>query len=244
MTGMILAAGFGTRLGALTREMPKALVPLLGRPMIDHVIGALERAGCDRIVINAHHHADALVQHVRGLVRAAELIVVTEDEILGTGGGILHARPLLGDAPFIVHNADIFSRLPLGALMAAHRASGAAVTLVTRREPSSRPLVFDASMRFLGKQAWAAEGMRYPDDALRLGFTGIHIIDPALLDADLPVGFLDVFDMYRPALAAGARICGVVADGYWTDLGTPERLAACEAWLLAHTDDREPGVAS
>jgi NDP-sugar pyrophosphorylase family protein len=231
MNAMILAAGFGTRLGKLTDALPKPLVPVAGRPMIAHVMEALAAAGCSRIIVNIHHHADAMAKYLSKADVGAEVIISREERILGTGGGILNARGLLRSGPFIVHNADIFSRLDLDRLIRHAAVAKSTAVLALRPEQSDRPLVFDRGMNFLGKQAWETEGVTYPPDALRFGFTGIHIIDPDLFFKGQPVEFCDVFDIYRSLVSDGARISGLVCDGFWTDLGTPGRITACERYL-------------
>ena len=105
-TAFVLAAGLGTRMRPLTETVPKPLVRLGGKPLIDHVLDRLARAGITRAVVNVHHHADQLIAHLKS--RSAPEIVVSDerDALLDTGGGVVRALPLLGNAPFVIHNSD------------------------------------------------------------------------------------------------------------------------------------------
>ncbi len=226
MKGMILAAGFGTRLAPLTDTIPKALVDVGGRPMIVHAINALLRAGCTELVVNAHHHAEAVADHFRTHTCGVPVHVVHESDILGTGGGILHARAWLdGDEPFFVHNADIVTTADLAALHRTCTRSGALAALLVQPRATHRALCFDAGMHLLGKEVWRADGASYPDDALRMAFCGIHVISPRLFECAAFDGFADIFDVYRPLLAMGERIIGHVYDGPFHDLGSVEKIA-------------------
>ena len=225
MTGMILAAGFGTRLAPLTDHVPKALVDAGGRPMIEHAIGALLRAGCTALVVNAHHHAEAVEDHFRTHDYGVPVHVVAEREILGTGGGILHARAWLdGDAPFFVHNADIVTDTDLAAAYRTCVETDALAALVVQRRPTSRALLFDDAMQLLGKEVWREEGEVFDADARRFGFCGIHVIAPRLFALARFEGFADVFDVYRPLLARGERIVGCAYEGPFHDLGSVEKI--------------------
>jgi NDP-sugar pyrophosphorylase family protein len=224
VTGMILAAGFGTRLAPRTGTTPKALVEADGRPMIAYAVDALRRAGVDRIVVNAHHHAERIASHFLATDYGIPVTVSVENDVLGTGGGILHARRWLEDGPFFVHNADVVSDFELGRLADVVRTTGAFAALAVHTRPTRRALVFDASNRLLGKEAWTADGVVYPDRAPRFGFCGIHCIGPAIFTMGLPVGFADVFDLYRTALDRGRPIAGVPCTGAWIDLGTEEAI--------------------
>jgi NDP-sugar pyrophosphorylase family protein len=232
MRGMILAAGFGTRLGALTDQLPKPLVPVAGKPMIASAVEALKLAGCSDIIVNAHHHAEMIVAHFRETDYGVRICVSVESDILGTGGGIVHARALLDDAPFfLLHNADIVTGANLAALVEEHRRHAPLATLLVHRRETKRAVLFDQGMRFLGKEVWREEGMEFPDDALRFNYCGVQMISREFFDLPLPSGFSDLFDCHRVALDAGYRIRGMATDAYWTDLGTQERIREHEALM-------------
>ena len=152
MKAMIFAAGLGTRLKPLTDTIPKALVPVGGRPLIEIVIDRLKTAGFDDIVINVHHFADMIEEYVRSRHDFGIRIRFSDerDALLDTGGGILHAKSLLeGAGHFLVHNVDILSDVDLKSF-AASAASDALATLLVSRRQTSRYLLFDGGMRMAG----------------------------------------------------------------------------------------------
>ncbi len=237
MKGMILAAGFGTRLAPHTELLPKALVPVAGEPMIRHAVDALLRAGCDEIVVNTHHFAGQVEEYFRTNDFGVSIHVLREAEILGTGGGLLNAASLLEHEDiFLLWNADIASAAQLSPLIEALDASADGgvrplASLLVNRRDTRRALLFDAGMRFLGKEAWAEEGLRVPADVQRCGFCGVHAIRGEFFRLGIEEGFHDIFDLYRRGMARGHALTGVVTEAYWTDLGTPERIAAHERYL-------------
>jgi N-acetyl-alpha-D-muramate 1-phosphate uridylyltransferase len=225
MTAMILAAGFGTRLTPLTDTLPKALIPVNGKAMISHAIDAVIAAGCSKVVVNAHHFTELMEQHVDSSNYDCEVTLVKEKDILGTGGGILHAAPWLnGPDGFLVHNVDIITDYDLKGFISQHRDSGALATLAVNDRSTSRAVLFDEKMHFLGKEVWKNDGAVYPDSARRCGFCGIHMISAELFEHVQFDGFSDIFDLYRIAMNSGAMIHGQPFNGYWTDLGTVARI--------------------
>lgn len=234
--GMILAAGYGSRLSALTEHSPKALLPVSGIPMIRFAVDKLKRAGCRELIVNAHHFADQIIEYFRQTDAGVPVHVLCEPEILGTGGGVLHAAPFLEDEDvFLLYNADIVTDAALRMLLRPHTESAdnkqlLATLLVNRRE-TRRALLFDRQMRFLGKEAWLTDTQSPAADAQRLGFCGVHAISGALFRLGFTKGFSDIFDVYRYGMDHGYTLHGVLSDTYWTDLGTPERIAAHESHL-------------
>jgi N-acetyl-alpha-D-muramate 1-phosphate uridylyltransferase len=232
MKGMILAAGFGTRLAPLTDTIPKALIPVAGRPMIDHAVLALKALGCTSVIVNCHHQADAVVCHCMETDFGVNLSIIREENILGTGGGILNAQAFFdGKEQFIVHNADIVSEFPLERLCSALKERNAIAALALHRGATSRGVLFDKDMNFLGKESWTEEGWAFPEQSQRFGFCGIHVIHPDIFQLGFSQGFSDIFDLYKLALLQKKTIAGVVFDEYWTDLGTMEKIRAHEARL-------------
>lgn len=189
MKAMIFAAGLGTRLRPLTDNRPKALVEVAGVPMLQRVIDNLKRHGFTDIVINVHHFGEQIIDFVESHNRFGINIAISDerDELLDTGGGILHARCLLDDGePFLVHNADILTDLNLSELYRHHLDSHADATLLVARRTTSRYLLFDDSQTLKG---WTniktgetrPEGI--PTHELRpLAFGGIHVISPSIFD--------------------------------------------------------------
>ncbi len=190
MKAMIFAAGLGTRLKPLTDRMPKALVPVCGRPLLSHVIGRLKAAGYDDIVINVHHYADMIEDYVRSNGDFGVRIRFSDERalLLDTGGGILYARPLLeGEGRFLVHNVDILSDVDFRWLENSVRPDSVATLLVSERK-TSRYLLFDRDMRMTGWTNVSTGQVRspYPPGAsssmfsAKYAFSGIHILSDAV----------------------------------------------------------------
>ena len=224
---MILAAGRGTRMGALTDACPKPMLTVGGKPLIDHALARATEGGATKAVVNLHYLGDQIRAHLAGR-SAPEIAFSEEPELLETGGGLVRAKPLLGDAPFYVLNSDAIwtGEAPLPALAAAWDPARMDVALLlapvrdalayTRRGD----FFLDGDMR---------PRRRGDADAAPYVYTGAQIMAPAALDgfAERPFSANDIWDR---ALAAG-RLFGVVHRGGWVDVGTPEGLATAAAAL-------------
>ncbi len=226
---MILAAGFGTRLRPLTNVMPKPLLPVGGTPLIVWNLLLLKRHGIHEAVINLHHLGPMIQQALGDGERfGMRLIYSHEPVILGTGGGIKQAEGHFNGEPFLVLNGDTLFELDLGAVIAGHRERQAAATLVLREDPEAVKwglIEVDGQgevVRITGRGKTGAEPTQP-----RM-FAGIHILHPRLLRT-VPVGKeSSIIDAYVRAIQEGERIVGYDFDGYWTDVGTPERYAQAE----------------
>ena len=210
MKALIFAAGLGTRLRPITDTMPKALVPVGGKPLLEHVATKLIAAGYDELVINVHHFADQIRDHVaeRGNWGVKVAFSDETDLLRETGGGIRHAAPLLAGEnassgqPFLVHNVDIISNFDPAWFRAQHQAGDLATILVSERE-TQRYFLFDEDNRLVGWTNLATGEVRSPwpgidpDQCKRLAFAGIHLIDPAIfpLMKDWPEKF-PIVDFY------------------------------------------------
>lgn len=187
---MIFAAGLGTRLKPLTDTMPKALVPIGGKPLLEHVLTKLVNEGYDDIVINIHHFADQIEQWVAQHPMQGVRIRLSDERqgLLETGGGIRHAAPFLQDSDrFLIHNVDILSNTRLADLEAHFK--GEATLLVSDR-PTQRYLIFDENMRLVGWTNVKTGEVRTPYPEVRealdgpynlLAFAGIHLMSASLL---------------------------------------------------------------
>ena len=190
MKAMIFAAGLGTRLKPLTDRMPKALVPVGGIPMLQHVILKLKQAGFSEIVINIHHFGEQIIGFLQANQNFGITIHISDerDELLDTGGGIKKAAPFFnGNEPFLVHNVDILSDIDLKALYESHLYSTNDATLLVSQRETSRYLLFDKeSTRLCGwinKQTRQTkpEGFVYrPEQHEAYAFSGIHVISSSL----------------------------------------------------------------
>lgn len=239
MKALILAAGVGSRLRPLTDETPKALIPVGGVPMLERAALRLKEAGATSFVVNAHAHAQAVADFCAGLSRrlGAPVSVSREDDLLlDTGGAIRKAAPLLrGREAFFVHNADIVTDLDLKALYAAHKETGALATLSVRERETSRAFLFDPTGHFVGhddRTTGRVSWIKGPVPGFqRLPFDGIHVISPSLLDKITETGVFSIIKTYLRLAAAGADIRAFRGDAWsWHDVGTPEKLAAADAW--------------
>lgn len=212
MKAMILAAGFGTRLQPYSLQRPKPLFPVLDRPLVLTIINRLQDAGFDRILVNCHYLKEQIVSQLADL----DGVYVQEEPIeLGTGGGMRMAQDFLGKDPVLVTNGDIFHTIDLAGLYESHRETGAVASLALHDCPRFNKVSLYNDQRILGFSG--EHGCR------KFAFTGIHVLDPALLSVIPPARFYNIIDCYRHWIEKRSRINGlVVRDHFWTDMGTPE----------------------
>ncbi len=245
-TAMILAAGLGTRLKALTQDKPKALVPLNGKPLLQHCIENLIANGFYHIVINVHHFGEQIIDFVKQNKFDADIEISDEHDLLmDTGGGIVKATPLFKDSKAVlVHNVDIISNVNLGAMSQQFLASGDDAWLLTQDRETNRKLLFDDENQLVGWMNKAEERFKWVDDsqsALRqaqgpqpyckeMAFSGLHFFR-----SDLFAGFEEkpqsVIDQYLKLAKNNRIISKPIQPDYWFDLGKPEQLQAAEAYL-------------
>lgn len=231
-TAMVLAAGLGKRMRPITDTIPKPLVAIAGRTLLDRGLDALAEAGVATAVVNVHHLADQIAHHVEG--RTAPRVVISDERagLLNSGGGIVKALPLLGGLPFYVLNADTFwidrdgsslRRLALEwdagrmdiLLMLADTADATG-------HSGSTDFLLDASGR-LARAADRPEGLIY---------AGAAIVHPRLFrDASAEPHSLN---LHFDAAAAAGRLFGMRMDGHWITVGTPDAIAAAEAAVARH----------
>jgi MurNAc alpha-1-phosphate uridylyltransferase len=221
--GVVLAAGEGRRLRPLTATLPKALVPFHGRPLLDHAVAHLVRAGVTRIAVNACYLADQVEGHVREVLAAAHpdvaFHVSREAALLGTGGALKQLAPWFDDAPFWIANADNVYAEPLRELWAHHVACAAAGTLLVTRDPA-----FATMRRLMRDPRGFLTGLREPYDPAGAVFCGVQLAEPSLV-ARLPDGpSCNLRQGYLPFLSSGLRIATWETRRFWADTGTPERL--------------------
>ena len=244
MKAMIFAAGLGTRLKPLTDHMPKALVPVARRPMLEHVILKLKAAGFNELVINIHHFGEQILDFLRANQNFGLTIHISDERdcLLDTGGGIRKAEPFFrGNEPFLVHNVDILSDTDLKALYEYHRQSGNDATLLASRRKTIRYLLFDDEKRLCG---WInkdtlqtkPEGFAYnPEHHHEYAFSGIHVISPSLFHYmdERWTGKFSIMDFYLQTCHE-ARIGGRLTDTLrLIDIGKPETLTQAEEFLAS-----------
>lgn len=189
MKAMIFAAGLGTRLKPLTDHMPKALVPVAGKPMLEHVICKLKDNGFTEIVINIHHFGEQIIDFLKANQNFGITIHISDerDELLDTGGGIKKASCFFqGNEPFLIHNVDILSDTNLKELYDFHLNSGNDATLLASKRNTIRYLLFDSTNRLCGwinkdSLQTKPDGFVYnPHLYQEYAFSGIHVVSPSL----------------------------------------------------------------
>lgn len=227
---MVLAAGFGTRMRPLTNDLPKPLVRVHGKPLIDHAIDRLVAAGVEFVVVNVHHHAARLKAHLAARTDIQIRISEETDAILGTGGGIFNVLPLFEGEPFFVHNADsIWVEGYARALprMIARWDSGKMDALLL-----AASLVTAIGYDGPGDFVMNAEGglSRVPEQRLSpFAYPGVQIVHPRLFEGSAP-GAFSINPLWDRAIERG-RLFGIRLDGVWMHVGTPDALARSEAYL-------------
>ena len=239
MKAMIFAAGLGTRLKPLTDHMPKALVPVAGKPMLEHVINKLIAAGVDGIVINVHHFAQQIIDFLKEKDNFGIQIWISDEtgELLETGGGIKKAAPYFNE-PFLVHNADILSNLDLKAMYDFHVASGNDATLLFSPRKTVRYLLLNEENKLCGwvnKETLQTkpEGFVYqPEIQKEFAFGGIHIISPSLFKyMEGWTGKFSIIDFYLQTCQK-AQLGGYVKeDLQLIDIGKMETLTKAEEFI-------------
>jgi len=227
MKAMVLAAGLGTRLRPLTETLPKPLLPVAGRPILEWNLLLLKRHGITEVIINLHHLGEQIVRALGDGARLGLRLAYSHEPTLqGTGGGIKQAAPFLKGGPFLVLNGDTLSACDLTALFAAHRASRSLATLAVRDDPEAStwgPVTLDGRGRIL--QIKGAPPLAEPRATLpACMFAGIQVMEQAVLDA-IPPGPGSIIDVYESLLRQGRPLHGYRMSGYWSDIGTQERYA-------------------
>lgn len=229
-TAMVLAAGLGKRMRPLTDIAPKPLVRLKGKPLIDHVLDRLAAGGISEAVVNVHYKADQIEDHLAGRTRPRIVISDERDALLDTGGGVVRALPLLGGAPFLIHNSDSVWLEGIGSNIAR------LIQAFDAKRMDSLMLVA------LGASSLGYEGqgdfVMAPDGLLaRRGesrqapfvFTGVSIAHPRLFDS-APEGAFSLNILWDRAIREG-RLYGLRLEGAWMHVGTPEAVDEAEQWI-------------
>lgn len=231
---MVLAAGLGTRMRPLTDTMPKPLVKVAGRPLIDHVLDRLADAGVEKAVVNVYHFADQLIEHLGRRSRPQIAISDERGLLLGTGGGVRKALPELGERPFFHVNSDTIW------------VDGAEPNLV-RLADAFDPKTMDTLLLLaptIGSIGYTGRGdfAMAPDGRLtRRGdratvpfvYAGAAILQPALF-TNTPEGEFPLTELFDRASEKG-RLSGLRMDGLWMHVGTPAAIAEAEAIIRERT---------
>jgi NDP-sugar pyrophosphorylase family protein len=238
---MFLAAGLGTRLRPLTSTTPKALIPVMGRPMLDWAMAHVGAEGIREVIINLHHFPDAISEHVehrRGY--GMGVAFSRESTLMGTGGGVKKAEWFLKDRPFVLRNVDVLAGFPVRPLLERLQHGGVVAALAVQHRETSRALLWDGDGHLCGRLSHARpDVVRRPRGRVEpLGFTGIHALSPRVFEM-MPVGEpFCIVEFYLDLARRGETIaCHQVDQFYWRDLGTHESLKKAEA-ELAEADEK------
>jgi len=235
MKAMVFAAGYGQRLRPLTEKLPKALIPVWGRPMIEYPLRLLKEAGITEIIINLHH-LGKMIEEALGNGEKLDIHIqyLREEELLDTGGGLLKAKSLLDEGTFIVINSDVLIDLTLKDVVAFHQQKKATATLVLREDEMADQYgaIETASdgkiYSFLGQRP-----SQSPSTPLsKVMFTGVQIMEPKIfnyMEGQSPFSLTRV--TYPKMLLQGEPLYGFAFRGYWQDLGSPERIKDAEGKL-------------
>ncbi len=232
MKAIILAAGFGTRLRPLSQKTAKPALPFFHRSVIGHLVYQLKQAGIRDIAINLHHAPASIRRVLRNKMdRSDHLHFSFEPKILGTGGVLGPLLKFIGNDPFVLINGDVLMDISISNVIATHRQNRSIATLVLHP-----PSVSQGFPPLGGSNDGTLT--RFPYGNLKTGdyqwcgtFTGLHIIEPRLLQYVQPGTFQSITqDLYARALSEGSSINVYRHMGYWNDIGTPER------YMDAHRD--------
>jgi NDP-sugar pyrophosphorylase family protein/aminoglycoside/choline kinase family phosphotransferase len=219
----IPAAGLGERLQPVTLHIPKPLLPIAGKPVLEMVLERVSLLPVKHIGINLHYKGDVIEDWIDRSAFRRNVVIFPEDPVLGTGGALKNAEAILSEGIFIVHNSDILSDIDLNMLIDFHRSSGNIATLAVHDFSRFNTVAVDAGGMLKGV------GSSFVGQAgswRRVAFTGIAVYDPAFLGF-LPVGISSVVDAWLAAVSSNKRIGALDVSGcYWSDMGTPSAYAA------------------
>ncbi|MBN2665700.1 MAG: nucleotidyltransferase family protein [Bacteroidales bacterium] len=236
MKAMIMAAGFGTRMGEITQSIPKVLVDINGKSLLQHAVEFCCSHGFDDIIVHVRYKAALVEDEIRRLNGLGFRISVSDERelLLENGGGLYKARDFFDNQPFLVYNADIVTDLDLSSLFEYHLEKNALATLAVRQRPGSRFLLID--------REGVLRGWRNVDtgeeilktvprtELIEIGFSSVQIIDPGIFRY-MKEGIYTVVDLYLELASTGRIFTQQFDDGYWFNVGSPEELEKVRAFL-------------
>ena len=241
---MIFAAGLGTRLKPLTDNLPKALIPIAGKPLLEHVILKLKASGFDEIIVNVHHFPDQIIDFLKANDNFGIRIEVSDerDLLLDTGGAIQEAAWFFDDGnPFLVHNVDILSNVDLKALYNQHLRTNSLATLVVSQRDTFRYLLFDDNLRLNG---WINEktgetkplNLKKIELYNKLAFAGIQVLSPSIFELMEPMEpKFPIMDFYL-SNAKTQTMSGFVPENFrMMDVGKLDVLDEAEKFVMAQS---------
>lgn len=231
MKAMIFAAGVGSRLGQLTQNTPKSLMPLGDGTILEHVISRLKVAGVTEIAINLHHFPEQVIEYLRQHQNFGLSVHLSHElTLLNTGGGLNKIRDVFVDQDaFFVHNADIYCTHDLTSLLDDHRSLKAVATLGVMQRESKRGLYFDRSKRLTG---WTEDDTQKAAESDIYAFSGISVCSNQIFSFMDSRDSFSIIETFLAAAQATRRVFGsLIPSSGWVDIGTPERLGALQKEL-------------
>jgi NDP-sugar pyrophosphorylase family protein len=241
MKAMILAAGMGTRLKPLTDTTPKALIPINGKPVLEHLILKLKKSGFHEIIINIHHFGEQITSFLKASNNFGLTIYISDERkcLMDTGGAIKQAAGLLRDKePFLVHNADILSDVNLTSFSHSHKENNSLATLLVSKRKASRYLLFDKENNLCGWHNRESGEIKshFPDfDPLQYNeyaFGGVHILSSGIFsEMEEWTGKFSIIDFYLSICTKSSIHAYPAPDLTLIDIGKPESLAKAECFL-------------
>ncbi|MGM0666021.1 MAG: nucleotidyltransferase family protein [Bacteroidota bacterium] len=230
MKAMILAAGYGTRLGTISKEKPKVLLELNGMSVLEKILLKLGSHGFNDVIINVHHLAVMIMDEVDGLREKLNMKITISDErdeLLDTGGGLYRARDFFDEKPFLVYNGDILTDLNLATMYQYHLRKNALATIAVRKREGNRAFLVDDDGIIRG---WTNRQNHIdmvtidkPTRLYEIPSMAISVYDPGIFD------YMDEGKYTMTSIILKASVTGKVVSfkhdrGYWIDIGTPEQL--------------------
>ena len=226
---MLFAAGLGTRLGEYTKNTPKALVQIKDKPLIEYSLEYLKKYGVTDVIINVHHFADKIINHINNINTELNITFSHEKELLETGGGLLKAKNFFSDVDdFILYNTDILTSLDLHKMYEKFRKTDSLACLAVRKRETSRYLLFDEKEKMQGwENTKTGEKIlcnQSPEKLNQYAFSGIHIVSTRIFDL-LKEKENQKFSITKAyiELACKENITAYIDNSaFWVDAGKPE----------------------
>lgn len=232
MEAMIFAAGLGTRLYPLTKDKPKALVEISGKTLLERCLEKVIKAGCKRVVINAHHFADLIEQYLEKKSYPIEICLSKEKELLDTGGGLKNAKKYFSlKENILVHNVDIISQIDILSMQDKLNKSNALAILAVSKRLSSRQLLFNEKELLSGWQNTQTNQeiiTRNQPNLTSLAFSGVHIIRPEVLEFMPNENKFSIINHYLELSKNNDLLAFKHENLLWYDLGKYEQIAEIE----------------
>jgi len=232
MKAIVLAAGYGTRLRPLSNYLPKPLIPVLGKPLLRHILSRFKKSGITDIGVNMHHHADLVRQFIAAQEPGINISLSYEPEILGVAGGIGAFRKFLADEEcFMIHNGDVLSTIPVDRLAAVYREKRPLMAMVLHNHPAYN----NVSVAADGTICDLRDTLRPSRIAQKLAYTGIAFMDARMFDYIPAQGPADLVPVCLDIIREGRfLIDALVVEGHaWRDVGTVQSYFEAHRELLA-----------